>query len=301
MAMVVTLESLTMGVPVLALANDQPVAGFIVKSSICLLISGATVGLIFLPKVAMAYGWGVIEGESNPWRFVKGDSSGSNNAASKSAPGKPVANGSVAPQNPSLQSLVSGKVLVSSTSPSISNPGFHVAQSRAGHRAHSKEFERAQSNNFEKHRSLPKDAHAVVSSTSAQLKAVLDSDPIRRRFRRYLQTLRMDENVRFWDCITVHRLETDPLKRAVSARAVIQTFVLDSAPLQVNLSSPTKQMLIAAYTANDKEKLGSEDLFQGAMDELFNDLRQSDAFRVFLENDTFSTVKLSLSDTNVVS
>jgi hypothetical protein len=40
------------------MANDQPVAGFVVKASICLLVSGANVGLVFFPKIAVAYGYG---------------------------------------------------------------------------------------------------------------------------------------------------------------------------------------------------------------------------------------------------
>jgi hypothetical protein len=270
--MVVTLEALTMGVPVLVLANDQPVAGFIVKSSICLLISGATVGLIFLPKVGLAYGWGLIEGESNPWRFVKGDSSGSNNHSNTSKqkqsgddkPGKRL--GVI---NPSLNSLVSGKVAVTMESPS------------------------SKSNTF---KPVPRPLSKDLSLSTSALKAVLDSDPTRRLFRRYLQTLKMDENIRFWDCVTINRSEPNFEKRAISSRAIIQTFVLDTAPFQVNLSSKVRGDLLAAYNNNNKERLGLEDFFQPSTDELFNDLRQSDAFRIFMENDTFSTANLSKSD-----
>jgi len=297
MAMVVALESLAMGVPVMILANEEPVAGFVVKATICLLISGATVGLIFLPKVAMAYGWGLIEGESNPWRFVKPGSSGSNDhskngGSSKNAPGTfqetnpnhhKKAGGVV---SPSLNSLVSGKVVVTADQPF----GFNANNNKP-----SSPFKPSPSNRLSKNLDNNK-----PGTSSVQLKSVLDSDPTRRRFRRYLQTLKMDENVRFWDCVTVSKNESSPEKRATSARAIIQTFVLDTAPFQVNLSSKVRDELVSAYKQNDKVRLGSVDFFQAAMDELFQDLRQSDAFRIFMENDTFSQANLSKSDPNAV-
>ena len=285
MSMVVALEAIALGVPVLALANDQPVAGFLVKACLCLIIPGATVSLIFFPKVAMAYGWGVIEGESNPWRFVKASSGSSHNkGSSKLQPGgTEVANtgdnGSKNSKNhendtPSLTTLVSGKVLVARNHQDVARTSS---------------------------KGVLRDSSGGTSSV-AQLKQVLDSDPTRRRFRRYLHTLKMDENIRFWDSVTVFRTEANPDKRSVSARAIILTFVLDTAPLQVNLSSQVKNQIIAAFQKNDKAQLGSETFFDKAMDELFQDLRQSDAFRNFMENDSFSATDLlnSKSDPLVV-
>ena len=106
----------------------------------------------------------------------------------------------------------------------------------------------------------------------------------------------MDENVRFWDCVTIFRNEATVAKRATSARAIIMTFVLDTAPFQVNLSSHTRGEIVSALKKNDEDRLGSEDFFDKAMDELFNDMRQSDAFRRFMETDAFSMTNLSKSD-----
>ena len=267
--MAMSMEGLIIGVPVLIISNELPVAGFIVKSCFCFLVAGGTVALIFAPKVAMAYGIGLIEGESNPCRFVKPGSSGSN---SKPKEGDQQVQSKVESTfqssntkkggliTPSLNSLVSGKVLVSM-----------VESTTLGKKA--------------------KD----VSTSVANLKQVLDSDPTRRRFRRYLQTLKMDENIKFWDCVTVFRSETNLDRRAASGRAIIQTFVLDSAPFQVNLSSNTKEEIVALYQKNERSVLSSEHLFDKAMDELFQDLRQSDAFRLFLEKDTFSNTDLNNS------
>jgi hypothetical protein len=136
---------------------------------------------------------------------------------------------------------------------------------------------------------------AGKENASMMLKSVLDDDPMRRRFRRYLQGLKMDENLRFWDCVMVNKIELNPQKRSISTRAIIQTFVMDSSPFQVNLSSKVKQELLRAHRENDVIALSSESFFDTAMDELFKDLRQSDAFRAFMENDTFSQADLNNS------
>jgi len=118
MAMVVTLEAVVIGLPILFLANGEPTPGFIIKSFCCILIPGATVGLIFFPKVAMAYGWGLRPEDSNPWRFVKGDSGLGSNPSKKVMSN---ADSNFASNNqskikmcvhPSLNSIVEGKVVV---------------------------------------------------------------------------------------------------------------------------------------------------------------------------------------------
>jgi hypothetical protein len=260
----------------------------------------------------MAYGWGLIEGESNPWRFVKKGDSGSG-----SNPAKPGQASSHVPSKgghiqPSLNSLViesrtnvglgrvdskpkmsgdthSGKPLITSLSSHFHLPsmGSHGKETRHGNHA---TFS-GHSINGNTHRGESKkwSKEFQGSSASEALNKILKDDPIRRRFRRYLQTLKMEENIRFWDSVSVFRLDNDPHKRFVSARAIISTFVLDSSPLQVNLSSKTRQALVDAFNQNNKEILSHIDVFDTAMSELFNDLRLSDAFRQFLENDTFSS------------
>jgi hypothetical protein len=51
-----------------------------------------------------------------------------------------------------------------------------------------------------------------------------------------------------------------------------------------------------AFTMNRESDLSNKEFFSAAMNELFEDLRQSDAFRVFLENDTFSTANIGDAD-----
>jgi hypothetical protein len=79
MTMVMIMEAFVIGIPVLVLANDEPIPGYIIKCMVVLMVSGATVGLIFGPKVAIAYGWGEDKDTSNPWRFVGASGSSGNN------------------------------------------------------------------------------------------------------------------------------------------------------------------------------------------------------------------------------
>lgn len=271
--MVVTLESFVLGVPVLVLANDQPVAGFIVKSMICLLVGGGTVALVFFPKLALAYGFGDVD-DSNPWRFIKGESSGSRDHKPSS---REHVEGQVSTLNrankivaPSLNSLMDGKIVAtrddcSSTNPSLTRP-------------------------FSTLRTNPK---AGVVPSSKTLQEILQSDPMRRRFRRYLQTLKSDENVRFWDCVTTWKTDPSLERRAVTSRSIIQAFVLDNAQFQINLSSAVRSSLLTAYQTNDKFALSDENLFRQAMLELFSDIRQSDGFRAFLDSNIMSNANLS--------
>jgi hypothetical protein len=155
--MVVALEAIFMGGIFLALVNDS-LSGFAIKSLVSLLIPGATVGLIFLPKVAIVYNWGHTAQDSNPWRFVKGGSSGSNNSKSKhendpKSDDSKISKKAVGIISPSLNSLVSGKVLVSNDTnrnsnrqnplvhPNAVHVSFHCsAQNRFEQRPNSKEI-----------------------------------------------------------------------------------------------------------------------------------------------------------------
>jgi hypothetical protein len=56
MTPVMIMEAFLIGIPVLVLANNQPIPGYIIKFMVAPMV--ATVGLIFGPKVAIADGWG---------------------------------------------------------------------------------------------------------------------------------------------------------------------------------------------------------------------------------------------------
>ena len=301
MAMVMTLEAFVIGLPILILANDEPVPGFIIKAICSILVSGATVCLIFAPKVALAYGWGFIPGESNPWRFVKGSSSqdgSKNNGKPDSHSNKlGVANSNdanvIASINrvksnnanaPSLTSLIESKASIIHHEPKKPHTKVGVQTSNPAFQSSSALNLRGSQNDG----TSPRVVSTKFGTASEALTKILQDDPMRRRFRRYLQTLKMEENVRFWDSIIILSTELDDYKRYVSARAIIQTFVLDSSPLQVNLSSKTRDPILKAFKEDNRAELSSITFFQQATQELFEDLRQSDAFRVFLENDTFS-------------
>jgi hypothetical protein len=240
--------------------------------------------------------------DSNPWKFIKKSSSSHKDNGETRSP-KPIGGGNENTKSkknnlvmPSLNSLVSGK-LSDVTSQNNSRNADAVAVSLDSNDTSSKQQRGEQLGTMSMRPvSTP---HNVPTNNSA-LKTILDDDPSRRRFRRYLQTLKMDENIRFWDSVTILRSEPNIDKRASGASAIIQTFVLDSAPLQVNLSSKVRDEIIKAYQKNDSAVMVRDEFFQPAMDELFSDLRQADAFRTFMENDTFSAQDLSRSDPTIL-
>ncbi|KAH9253212.1 hypothetical protein BASA81_008894 [Batrachochytrium salamandrivorans] len=265
MTMVMILEAFVIAVPVLILSNDQPVPGFIVKSLVCLLVPGGTVGLIFVPKIMLAYGWGEAKDDTNPWRFVRGSDSSNNTKNSKK----------VAQQQDAMLSQIVGTNAQPLSSPSLQ----HAMAISSPHPLSS-------------HMSL-QNFPSASKTTSEALARILQDDPSRRKFRRFLKTLKMEENVRFWDATMITKAETNETKRYAGTRAVIQSFVCDSSPFQVNLSSATKQAIVSAFDADDKQKLKDPAFFDQAMAEMFDDLKQSDAFRAFMEQDTFSTANLA--------
>jgi hypothetical protein len=253
MTMIVTMESFAIGVPVLVLANNVPVAGYLIKCLIVLLVAGAVVGLIFGPKVAIAYNYFVDDKDSNPWRFVR-NSDSSNNKKHSDSQKQVVNSGQVAP---------GGSMM--------SNNHVTTIKQSGGETAHylSKE-----------------------QSTAQALQTILADDPLRRKFRRYLKTLKMEENVRFWDAALLFKSEKQGFKRYVQARAIVQTFVMDKSPFQVNLSSALKESMVLCMTKNNREEMENPSFFDEATKELFEDLRKSDAFRQYLEGDTFSLASL---------
>jgi hypothetical protein len=125
------------------------------------------------------------------------------------------------------------------------------------------------------------------------LATILSDDPMRRKFRRYLKTLGMEENVRFWDAVMLFKAEKTEFKRYVQARAIVQTFVTDASQFQVNLKGETKTGFLDAMAKNDRVNMQNLDFFDAATNELFEDLRKSEAFRGYLDNDTFSVANLS--------
>ena len=130
------------------------------------------------------------------------------------------------------------------------------------------------------------DAHRSGGTKAGALMSLLDEDTMRRRFRRFLGKTN-DENLRFWDAVDAFLKEPEK-RRATSARAIIQFFVLDTAPKQVNLKAETRARLVQLYKADDRAALSDVHLFDDSIREVFNDLKQSDGFARFLEQEARS-------------
>jgi ABC-type phosphate transport system substrate-binding protein len=333
MAMVVNLEAILLGLPILVLANDNPTTGYVIKVFILMLMACATVGLVFLPKLALAYGWFSAEGDgSDVWRFAHSGSSGSNNnnnnnnnnnvispsvgVHANNKDKKKSVNVNIVNTNnnnkKSSKTLLSGtnngngnntntnQVNTSGKVPSLASlvdSNFTIAPSSSIHLTaanfqaggNNKVFGNSPNPSLVTSVSTTPNSHSnghnnssgsgSKTNTAAALVQVLEEDPLRRRFRRFLATIKAEESVRFWD--SVEAFQKDPeIKRASSARAIIQYFIQDSAPKQINLKATTRAKLLQALT--DASKLTDITLFDGAIGEVFEDLKQSDAFSKYL-------------------
>jgi len=76
--------------------------------------------------------------------------------------------------------------------------------------------------------------------------------------------------------------------RTAMAKTIVETFVLDTAPKQVCLSSTNMARLVDAYQALDADRSARERLlaaFKPALDELFRELRVSKEFHDFELNE----------------
>jgi Amt family ammonium transporter len=117
--------------------------------------------------------------------------------------------------------------------------------------------------------SSKKDSKVPANFAADALDIVLADDTLRKRFRQYLSTHHMDENVRFWDATLARQSDPVPEFRATSARAIILMFIADKAPKQINLASVVRSQIIKTFEENDPVELGKRDLFDGALQELY--------------------------------
>ena len=287
--MVVALEVLALGVPVLALAYSLPSSGFAIKAIISILTPTATVGLIFVPKVLIAYDFALRQtGDSNPWRIVAKGSSSTN--SSKKPAVRVSKDAIVAGTGTAMGTRLGAEP--SSTHPTLATGAAAPAATVRGRAPPS--LSSLVDDNFTFTRGPAKPAYksfntitpsVTGSSTppkSEALTSVLDEDSMRRRLRRFLADQKADENVRFLDAVDAFRRDADA-KRPVSARAIIQYFIIDTAPKQVNLRGETRERLVTPFKLDDRAALGSVTLFNAAVEEIYADLKNSDGFKKFLE------------------
>ncbi|KAH9261677.1 hypothetical protein BASA81_000333 [Batrachochytrium salamandrivorans] len=121
---------------------------------------------------------------------------------------------------------------------------------------------------------------------SQALVAVLRDGQLKDRLRAHLVELTMAETL---DCIDSldawEQLESDRTEKLLTSKQIMERFVLDQSPSQVNLSSMLKTKLQHAYVNDGGEEEEMASLFRDLRMELFRDMRQSDAFRNFMERD----------------
>lgn len=118
---------------------------------------------------------------------------------------------------------------------------------------------------------------------SQALVAVLRDGQLKDRLRAHLVELTMAETL---DCIdSLDALEQGGADdgQLLASKQIMERFVLDQSPNQVNVSSLLKTKLQHAYASDAEEEMAG--LFRDLRTELFRDMRQSDAFRNFMEHD----------------
>ena len=300
--------------------------------------------MIFVPKIALAYGFFTARGadsKSDAWRVVKPGSSGSgsnnpNNhgVASGSSSKKMVKSDGAenhvstnstkvsfmknllffTPQKSNNVKTTIEKVQPSENrvdthfQPSVNSlmelpkqlPGYVRPNSNMAKRM-SKEGVATSPTNKPKTNGLHNPQDETTNNRAVQLSVIMEDDPARRRFRRYLGTLHMDENVYFWDSVSAFLREKDAKARAIMARAIIMAFCVDNAPKMVNLSAKTREVIMNAYNSNNMEALGDVNFFAEPLKELFDDLKNSTAFMKFLDNGGATAMNLSLSGPSDIS
>ena len=316
MAMIVNFQCMVLGIPVLVLAWGLSTSSFAIKTLLSVLPAAATVLLVFVPKLLLAYDYVQRASDSNPWQIVGGKGSSSadgRKTRSRDAPavvrvggggGAAESSGTHAsvasPAHQQLQAHVPGST--GGARPPVSSVSVLLDDSygRAGARAVAPRSPVPSSG-----RSAPDAGVVAVVPASSQaaprgtvvasspnaatsggrpptLADVLDEDDTRRRLRRFLATQQAEENVRFLDAVDSFAKEPDG-KRAASAKAIIHYFVLDTAPKQINLKAQTRARLVALHKADDRAALAELSVFNDATREIVDDIKHSDGFKRFLE------------------
>jgi hypothetical protein len=118
-----------------------------------------------------------------------------------------------------------------------------------------------------------------LTPTSMALSQVLKNEQCRALFRTHLEAQHMEESLDCYDAIERFESEVSPLERVALGRNLIREFCLDDSPRQVNLSSINKTVL----STSEEDIAFSVSFFDKTKKELLKDIRQSDAFRFFLE------------------
>ena len=298
-AMVVNLQVMLLGVPVLILANDNPIAGFAVKCLIVLVSAGGTVGLIFIPKLLMAYNLYNQKDKTDAWKIVTSGSSGSSKVNNKNANNgnSLLSKGVIQPSR--NEQTFDGAITLDNKEPSISSL-LDAPKAPPGY------LNERQQNRYRMNQTTTKSKsnegnYSSQHNRAEQLSVIMESDPTRRRFRRYLATLKMDENVLFWDSVAAFIKELNDTKRSITARQIIMTYILDNSPKQVNVAWNTKNTLMEVYKSNDVKALSDLNLFEPVIKELFDDLKNSTAFLKFLDDGGATAMNLSLSGPSDIS
>lgn len=132
-----------------------------------------------------------------------------------------------------------------------------------------------------------------ITKSGATLRQVMDHPTIGREFRDYAASRHAAEGLSFLDDYAESASELD----FSVAEKLMAKYFLDTAPMSVNLADKVRASLFEAYKSKRMfSTIGK--LFEEAMFEVFADLKKSDTFRQFCEQN--EQAKVLFDDGDVV-
>lgn len=100
-------------------------------------------------------------------------------------------------------------------------------------------------------------------------------------FTRFLETEYSDENMLFWHACEDFKKEKKSVKRQIMAKEMYSMFLIQSAPLEINIDSKARMSLLKKIDQNP-----SKDVFDEAQDQVYA-LMERDCYVRFVRSDVY--------------
>ncbi|KAH9260585.1 hypothetical protein BASA81_001052 [Batrachochytrium salamandrivorans] len=135
------------------------------------------------------------------------------------------------------------------------------------------------------------------SKLATTVRQIMYHPTMGKRFRDFALHQRADEGIRFLDdlALVANGEFINKMEEHQAATKLMEQYFFDSAPRLVNLTAQCRDTLLDEYATGFYVNLSK--LFEGAMYEVFSDLKSSDAFRLFCAGDEDAKVLSEDADT----
>lgn len=259
-SMLLYLEALIIGVPVVILSSGNAGASFIVKGLAIVLADFGTVLLIFIPKIWLLYGWG-IEGQSSMNKEDSTGNSGSKTGKKGATNSRTHSRENVGSTNPptllSSKSVADMKVF-SLSSMSLSNLG-DVSSATNSKVALNEPVIKLMAKTTTKgnEREIPVE---IFSKVYPSLHEALQEEEVRIGLIDYAAPKYFDEPVRFYSDVIDFQTTKNHDIRARKAVNIIKKYILPESPLELHLSAPLRakyERILAVYEKEVEDAKGN--------------------------------------------